>query len=492
MLSRSVVLIHKHQTAVRIYCNGDGRIADAPSISIYPFLKSCLTEYKFDPRQKRNIVSYCFFIYNKETGVLHMPVSLLYRLTQYLAMANIGYTIENIQPNDSIPISLVENEGLIARSDQIGPIGFLSSDQSMRALDLQTGKGKTFIAIKAIIKLSRLTLIIVPASLVPQWSEAISNMCDARISIIRGSKSIQDIVDSGYKQDADIYIASINTLQEYATMDIQYSAYPSIQEFMRNMRFGVKVVDECHTNFHAITMIDIQCDICYNLYLSATYMRSARMSDKIFKLIFPDEIKYDVGEYNKYVNITEGTYYLGNIPDKYVSTSRGYMHAKYESYLLRAVDKMQRLFNEVFTPVVDDYFMKIKTDGQKLLILVGTVDFGDTLVEFLRDVYTDVQIASYFSSTADDVLLSSDIIVSTIGSMGTGRDLKGLRSVILFVSFGSEALTYQTIGRLRVMDDTPEFVYLVNQGLNSHLTHANKRRIIYRHIGKRFQTLNLQ
>ena len=83
------------------------------------------------------------------------------------------------------------------------------------------------------------------------------------------------------------------------------------------------------------------------------------------------------------------------------------------------------------------------------------------------------------------------MFVSTIGSAGTGKDIKGLRTMILFHSFSSEPLTYQTIGRLRKMEDTPEFVYMVNTALDPAKRHADIRRPIYRHIGASFSVIEV-
>jgi hypothetical protein len=279
-------------------------------------------------------------------------------------------------------------------------------------------------------------------------------------------------------------------LQEYVNDNPQYQGLPSFRDFIKGMKFGVKVTDECHLNFHTNAMIDIQSDIEHNIYLSATYMRSGKNSDQIFKRIFPDHIKYDQGGYNRYVNITECNYSFGPIADKYVSTPRGYMQAKYESWLLRSPQKLTKMFEKIAF-LVKKYFIDIRKDKQRILILVGTIDFGTSLVAYLREVYPDMDIEEYFSSTDDEILNRSEIIVSTSGSCGTGKDLKGLRSMIAFVSFAAEALTYQTLGRLRAMDDTPEFIYLVNRGINSHIRHSNIRRPIYRHLCRSFNTLEL-
>ena len=137
------------------------------------------------------------------------------------------------------------------------------------------------------------------------------------------------------------------------------------------------------------------------------------------------------------------------------------------------------------------FFINKAKFGQKVLILVGLKDFAETLTAWCRDTYPALTSIAFLHGVGDEELEKSDIIVSTIGSAGTGRDIKGLRTVILFSSFGSEALTLQTIGRLRKMEDTPEFVYLLNTKIKSHHQHCKKRRDIYKDIGKSFQVVEI-
>lgn len=353
--------------------------------------------------------------------------------------------------------------------------------------------GKSYIAIRSIIELNLKTIVVLPAFLVNQWTEVIAKHTDAKVYEIRGSNSVFSLFDNKELVDqTDIFLASVNTMQEYAQRNNSYEVAPPISEFFKYLRVGIKIVDECHINFYANTLIDVQSDIRHNIYLSATYMRSAKDSDRIFRKIFPDKIKFDNEVKANYVNITQCQYATGPIPDKKISTDRGYSQYKYEKYLMRH----PRMLNSVLSSIrnmIDRFYLDVKKPKQKLLVLVGLVDFADLLKDWLSNALNDdLMISEYVHSTDDEVLDQADIIISTIGSCGTGKDLSNLRTMISFISFASMPLTLQTLGRLRKLpDDTPEFVYMVNIDIKHHIHHSYSRQKIYRQVAKQFITVEV-
>ena len=484
--SRGTVIIEKGSTAIYVTCNADGRLSENASLSIHPFLNSNLVEYEWDFRRKKNFPVYRYYKYDRNSGLLHMPVNILPYFEQYLKSNLVEYQIVSIPPNESVSIEIIATGNFKERDYQVGAIEFLSKP-GMRALELQTGLGKSFIAVRSIMEIGRRALIIVPAFLLNQWAEALVAICDTEISIIQGNKTIRELIDADYVTTTPVFLATVNTLQAYASGLEVYDSFPPFREFIRRMMFGAKIVDECHLNFNANMQIDIQSDIEHNIYLSATYIRSSSNSHRIFRKIFPEEIKYEKMDYKKYVNVTECRYNLGEIADRATITERGYSQYRYEKFLLRNSKRLSDFLCRVLHPVIEKYYLQVKRDGQKLLILVGLKEFAELLAAWCQDNFPGLISSEYLQDTVDGVLETSDIIISTLGSMGTGKDQKGLRTVILFVSFKKEARTFQSIGRLRQLEhDTPEFVYLVNTKVASHRNHAKARRPIYQHIAKQF------
>lgn len=487
------VVVERGTTAIRVVCNANGRFADAPSVSVHPWLKRTLTEYEWDVRRKCNVVKYQYFLYDRNTGYLHLPSQTLPYLLDYLRSCRLEHQLVETGPNPASTIDVEYQGDFEHREYQEQAIDFLTSDQTMKALSLITGGGKTFVAARTILTLKLRTLIILPAYLVDQWSTVFSSLSDAKVAVLRGSDSIQKLYTSGYQNDADIFLASINTIQKYAIRTSHYEALPELREFLREMQFGIKIVDECHLNFHANVMIDIQSDIKHNIYLSATHMRSSKNSNQIFRRIYPDEVRYDDGQVAKYVNVTQVNYSLGRVDERYVITPRGYSTFKYEKWMLKRVSKLNQFLDKVWGPVVEEYYTSLRKPGQKLLVLIGLTDFGSMLVEWFQTNYPSLYCSEYFNATGDEVLDEADIIVSTVGSCGTGKDLQNLRTMIVLPSFAADTLNLQALGRLRKLPDgdTPEFVYLINTEIVAHRRHAKTRQELFKPEARQFRVVTI-
>jgi superfamily II DNA or RNA helicase len=89
----------------------------------------------------------------------------------------------------------------------------------------------------------------------------------------------------------------------------------------------------------------------------------------------------------------------------------------------------------------------------KTLIFVPLIEAVELVVEKLKKDYPDKRTYPYHSKVPkdekDDAIRKGDIIVSTIKSCGTGRDIPGLRVVICAEPIASKVGIEQVIGRLR-------------------------------------------
>ena len=487
--TNNTITIKEYATYLSIPANvGTGAIGLDPYINMFSFLRTHLTEYDWDHKLKRNIVIHQFYDISVDGTEFLIPSHLKMQFSAFCEDYLYNVKVNVISPPKPMKVKFGLNESMALRDDQIVPVRFMSSPKyPISAVELGCGTGKTFMSISAIIALGHRALIIVPPFVMALWIENLNKLLldPSIVLILQGHAAVKSLVtdpkmygDAGPK----IVLASSKTLSRYAMNLDNYKDFIPFHEFIELMRFGTKVYDEVHVNFHQNTMVDLHCNVQKNIYLSATYDRSSKSSKRIFGKVFPSNIRYSEEDKIKHVNITEYEYYTGGpVKSYHTNTNRGYSQYKYEKWLLMYEHRRNITFNNILLPVIHKYYYSIKCEGQKLLIIVGLKSFAAWLHEEMKRLYKDLTCNTFLSGTSEEVLSSSDVIISTVGSMGTGKDVSNLRSMIVFVSMGSAPQNEQLLGRLRKMPsgDSPEFVYMVNTGIESHLRHAEFRRKIF-------------
>lgn len=359
--------------------------------------------------------------------------------------------------------------------------------------------GKTFCAIKSMSKLGKKSLILVKG-LLEQWHDDLLNITQLEkddIYVIQGIKSIQRLfTNEELLTKPKVYLASLATIRKYILSRNKppYNQYPPFDKLIKVLGIGTKITDEVHLNFQTNVIVDLHVNVRNNIYLSATYDRSDSIGSKIFNLVFPPEMRHGEGIFKRYVNITGYNYNIGFVPPGAVRTPQGYSHSLYERYMLKHKTMFSSYMDRVLCPAIASHYLNVKNNNEKMLILVSTKKMATAIRDYLskRYVSKNFKIATYLFDDGDDVLVDSDIIVSTPGSAGTGTDIKNLRTTILTISFKSDVLTKQTLGRLRELDGvTPEFVYLYTNQIESHMYHAKQRSYIYNQRAKNFTELTL-
>ena len=304
------------------------------------------------------------------------------------------------------------------------------------------------------------------------------------VYVIKGSDSILKIIENDLHPSC--VIASLETIRNFAQNKKEYRDFPfNLQMLCKHLNIGIKIVDECHENFHAIVSIDLVVNIEINFYLSATYIRNNQSTHKIFNNVFPIEARYGEGNYEKYIDV-KMFQYSSYVPSKYVNIGGTYSHFNYEKYLLKHERGVHWFVNHLLKRIINERYISIKKPGEKLLILMATVDNILKVVSKLEEVYPDLTVLP-FTAKHDEDNLNADIIVSTIGSSGTGRDIPNLVSAILTVSIKSEGQVRQIMGRLRKLKHSQVyFTDIYNEQSESHIRHKEEREKLYILYGQNY------
>lgn len=431
-------------------------------IEIYPYSKG-------DCPSLEKMLSYFDNIYytNIEVGfyiendILYIPrgINLTILQNMFGVMPSIVYnTVKQSGLNNVMmkaePRGKIQNEA----------IDFLLSrnrfESNMRksqfGLNLDTGDGKTYTMINAIVQSKSNAIIIVHKSrLKTQWKEEfikMSTIDENDIIDISGTSQMNSIKNKEIK--GSIYIINHQTIEAYA----RKYGWDTVKDFFNIINVGIKVFDEAHKFFRDILMIDFFSNTPKTYYLTATFGRADVKEYGIYKRAFTNVVRFGEETYNyeekrKHINMV--VIYFNSHPDSLVSVSTGYgfSNYKYIDYALKNDE------NHTILKVLDRILEQTSNLQGKRLITSPKIDSVDFIANYIESNY-DKEVGCIYSKNTreenDDIIKNKDIISSTIKSTGEGDNIKGLRILINLDPIGSRNTADQLRGRLREYSKTDD------------------------------------
>lgn len=452
------------------------------------FTKCYLAEWDYNKRFKYKFISRKYSYYDKKQSRLYLPIEYCKIFTWYANEVDIPVVINKLVPNISRKISLNIHPQWKDKPWQTDAIEYLVNGcEYRRGLQFQTGKGKTYCAIKAMVKIGLATLIIVP-NLVDQWEKSLKSITDVGndLYILQGFKSIQALTECDWMPK--VILGSINTIRSYIKNEHPYNTLKyNFNQFVEHYGIGTKIMDEVHLNFHALTLLDLHTNIKNNIYLTATFTNGNATTRKLFDIIYPERMRYGASNYKKYINVVFYNYCI-SVSEKKCITSNGYSHARYETQLLKKVSKFNDFMSRILVPIINMHFLNIRLPKQKCLIFFSTIEMIKHVSEYLKKEYPDLKIVEYITNSPESNLDDgNDIILTTPQSAGCGTDIKNLRTAINTISELSPTAIEQKRGRLRELSDSdPIYIDMYNSSLIAHSRHHYQRAIAHRSKAKSY------
>lgn len=387
--------------------------------------------------------------YMIEEGKLYLPRGTQVSKIEGMCRAEANYVTES-DPFDEMDR---RHHSLFDPRDELQEesVEFLCGREHQLGLNLATGRGKTFVVAYASTKLGIKTLIITPnEGLKQQWISTYFKMFEYRaqqLMNIAGGAIMDGIMNEDIRP-AEVYFVNHATLRNYMT---EHGGY-ALHKFFKKLNVGIKVYDESHMEFANILMIDFFSNTDRTWYLTATFDRSDKTESACFKRAFNSVITY--GEMESKLTMRKHViYHVVNINSRITPAQRakvigyaGMTGASYGRYAFMT-DVNQTAYRTILM-----LLEKVKNVEGKTLIFIPLIAAVDEVTKKLKKDWKYGEIGAYHSKMSLDekeASLKKDIIVTTIKSCGTGRDIPGLRNVICCEPIASKVLAEQLIGRLR-------------------------------------------
>lgn len=450
-----------------------------------------------------------FAAYTNDKREFRIPISLLPKFESHFqnSLAS-DYVINKTPEYSPVPVILKMKSHWVLRENQNEVVSYLTipGHPISKFINLQTGFGKSVIAMAAAAIKGHRTVIIVRPMYIEKWQEDILRTYDIdedRIMTVRGGAQLMALIAAGQSGDvdADIIIISNKTLQSWIkqyhefhtdSMSLGYDCLP--QDFLQVIGAGTLIKDEVHQDFHLNTILDCYTNVPYSISLSATLVSDDEFINKMYEVVYPAEDRYKGAVYKQYISAKALMYnveWINKIRTKEFNQP-AYSHIAYEKSIVR-----NRMIYENYLRLIrwsvkycyaeHETFKK----GDKCLVFCASIDMCTRVAQYLASQYPKHIVKRYVEDDPYENLNTADIIVSTVLSAGTAVDIPNLTSVILTVALKSSQSNIQGFGRLRELKDgrTPEFWYFVCENIPKHMEYHQRKKVLLEQKAKEYRII---
>ena len=354
--------------------------------------------------------------------------------------------------------------------------------KSQLSVNLNTGKGKTYVSIATMAYLGMKSIIITYSKeWLKQWKDRIleyTNIKPKEIYNIDGSIAIHRLLRKSTEEikSIKIFLVTHATIKSYGDKN----GWENVRELFEYLRIGLTFYDEAHLNFDNMCMIDFFNNSFRTYYITATAARSSEDENRIYQLCFKNVpsielFNKDEDPHTSYTaiiyNSKPSPMIISDCKNKY-----GLDRNKYINYIVT-----QDIFYKVFT-IIMQLILKATSNGGKCLIFIGTNQAISIVYEWMINNYPELSnnigiFTSLYSDAEKKLALEKRIILSTTKSAGAAVDISGLKmTVVLAEPFKSQIIARQTLGRTR--DDNTMYIELVDKGfIQCYKYFLQKRKI---------------
>jgi superfamily II DNA or RNA helicase len=335
---------------------------------------------------------------------------------------------------------------------QVEALNFLLKMQSdnvtrSRMLNLATGSGKTFVSIAMLSQFQLRGMVIVDSvDLANQWKEEFlshTDMKDEDIMILSGQESIEAAKTA---DGVKVFIAILKTLGTLLETDLN-----AINDLTHKLGIGVRIFDECHTNFKAICDINELSNVAYTVYLTATPNRSDYKEDRLYGKVFWKIPSYDghKKQNTKYHKIVLCRFNSNPTITQQISvrTKYGFSVAKWSEFL--SSGQQYDNFYKSLKTVLDKF--KLIEDKRKVAIMLPTIDIILKTKDKLQTDY-GIDVGTFIGDIPKDereAELEKTVFITNQKIFGKGIDVPDLDCIINYVQLSSKVNLEQILGRLR-------------------------------------------
>lgn len=410
---------------------------------------------------------------------------------------------------DAVPLNCEITKEKTPRDYQVEINKYLQDPQPSprKFVGIDPGKGKTYLACWAASLYNKRIVGFLKPKYLKKWpGDLIENlgMSEKDIVMVQGSEALMDVITrakEGTLTEKAILVSN-RTFQNYislyeqegdAILDMGYDCRP--EEFCQIIKAGCRIIDEVHEDFHCMFKIDLYTHVEHSISLSATLEDDDPFTERMYKVAYPPEERCKIIVRNKYVYSFALRYHIKNGENLRTTEygSNNYSHMMFEKNFFKGQYQwLLKYYLELINERFEERFLTRYEDGQKCLIYAASIQMCTEIVNYLKGKHRGLNVQRYVEKDPYSNLMNSTVCVSTLGSAGTGHDIKGLIAVILTNAVNARAANIQGFGRLREIHGVDvEFEYFTCKDIAKHMEYHYRKEQLLAERAKTCTTIDL-
>lgn len=368
------------------------------------------------------------------------------------------------------------------------------------AVILGPGRGKTFVAIRALVRAGVRVVLILRAQYVDKWIGDLQKALDlvpGDLDVVRGGDALRKLMALGLAGTLTSKVSLISN-STYRNYIADYELYGQMiksmgycftpQEFFGGIGAGMLGIDEIHQDWHFNLRLMAYSHVSTIFGLSGTLRPDDPFKREITDTVFPLELCVSEPPPPPYLKVTALEYKFAE-PGKIRYKNKGrtdYSHDALEKYILKEKTTLRNYLNMI-RDIVKLAFMDGYRPGKRFLVFASRIEMCTWITTVLAKDYPDLKVLRYCGPDPYSNVEEFDILVSTKGSCGTAIDMPGLEKILMTTAIGDSQANLQIIKRVRDPemieggeDYDPEFAYLMSLDIPQHGFYHDKKRDIFR------------
>lgn len=362
-----------------------------------------------------------------------------------------------------------------------------------------TGHGIGDFGVKSLIVVHR-------DNLRTQWLKSLYDMngfTSRDVHEITSTEELEMIANGQLTYDYDVYLMTHATFRAGCK---RINDIEKIGNITKNLFIGFKVIDEAHLEFRDTLLMDFLFNVKRNLYLTATDGRSSRDENAIFKHVFANTTYYKKAiltdgmkhpdKWVDYITVDINTHVNPNVYRYRVNGGRGMSAITYGKWVIQR-DKKQTHFK-----VCRDIIRMIYENepSAKVLVFMPLIDLCTDCAYFLSmqlnndesfDYSLNIKtVNSHNSKQENQTNIHADVIVTTIQSLGTGSDIKGITDIICCSPLVSRIVAQQVLGRIRYINKPCHYYDIVDMSVPADIYWWKSRSRTFKRLTKKYDHIS--